>query len=598
MPPLPTGGGNLSGNISVDEDENNVYFILSDGTTLTVAKRQALSLVVEGAEGTVYFMYGETKQFKVNTSEVEKVTFNKPDEWKVDYADGVLSITAPTAEHSKCAENHGDVTAIYFSSNNQSSMTTVSVAVAFDLAVSNATYSTADVWVSSVLAGDFIYGVVEQEVFDSFASEEEFFASLENPVLAEQPDVERTVRGLSPETAYYLYAFYAEFTNSAMTGYGLCKVAFKTTEAPEPASIYPELYKFENGVFYGYTGYTVGLVNWNPSENVAGIRYVVVMGENATDYYENATLEYLSEMLIPSFIYGEEGEEYYEATNIEQSAYLAEYETPVLVIAAPYDADGNMGELTWVYFVTPEAPTYESYLGDWMACMDEIIFTDTDPGYEYNEENILFIRIEENVAGESYKVYGWSNVETTADVPAIWNYHSSGLLSMTQNKDLASYPDDPTYKVSHNSLFYSPSLDALTIVTNDNLTYAYGDYDSRLGIMSFEFRTFSISGYNDWQSIGWSDSISSYNEEKGTYATVDENARYIFIDDFCYMMKNQIGILNRVPSTNAFPHIVNPKVSSIMKLEVMNATDVTTEPQQLKKTSDIYNVTKKAVRKL
>ena len=48
-----------------------------------------------------------------------KTLVSKPDEWKVTYADGKLTVTAPTEAHKECADLRGTVGITYFSVNGQ-----------------------------------------------------------------------------------------------------------------------------------------------------------------------------------------------------------------------------------------------------------------------------------------------------------------------------------------------------------------------------------------------------------------------------------------------------------------------------------------------
>ena len=116
---------------SVTYDDSYVYITLNDeaGTMIKLAKGADFYLSIKGAAALADFSYGQTKSFEVESKGVIKYTITKPDEWKVAYADGKLTVTAPTAEHASCADSEGEVSIVYFGPDNAGSITTLRVAV-------------------------------------------------------------------------------------------------------------------------------------------------------------------------------------------------------------------------------------------------------------------------------------------------------------------------------------------------------------------------------------------------------------------------------------------------------------------------------------
>lgn len=104
---------------NVNYDDNNVYFELRDGSILTVPVRSGFYMLIRKAPEVSTFVYGETKVYEVEAVGVAKTLVSKPDEWKVTYADGKLTITAPTLAHKDCADLRGTVAITYFSANGQ-----------------------------------------------------------------------------------------------------------------------------------------------------------------------------------------------------------------------------------------------------------------------------------------------------------------------------------------------------------------------------------------------------------------------------------------------------------------------------------------------
>lgn len=110
----------------VEEDNNFVYFILSDGTRLKVAKD--LDSAISVLSGKQFFTAGQTKSIKLELNNIEKVTVNKPDGWRASVSGSELEITAPAAENPY-AELSGKVSIVAVGSDGKSSISEVSVEV-------------------------------------------------------------------------------------------------------------------------------------------------------------------------------------------------------------------------------------------------------------------------------------------------------------------------------------------------------------------------------------------------------------------------------------------------------------------------------------
>lgn len=107
---LPTGikaGDNVSLIAKVRDDKGYVYFTLSDGTEIKVAKTADFKIAL--LAGKQYFKYGQTRTVGLEMSGVKKkAVFSKPDGWKASIIDDELSITAPV-ETNELAEKSGSV---------------------------------------------------------------------------------------------------------------------------------------------------------------------------------------------------------------------------------------------------------------------------------------------------------------------------------------------------------------------------------------------------------------------------------------------------------------------------------------------------------
>ena len=80
---------------AVTQDDGNVYFTLTDGSVITVAKRTDFYLILRKAPDVAPFVYGETKTYEIESAGVAETILTKPDGWRVALKDDVLSVTAP-----------------------------------------------------------------------------------------------------------------------------------------------------------------------------------------------------------------------------------------------------------------------------------------------------------------------------------------------------------------------------------------------------------------------------------------------------------------------------------------------------------------------
>ena len=100
-----------------------VEFTLADGSVLQLPKNQQLSITINGPEAR--FNFGETKTYQLTINDVDKITFTKPDGWRVARDGPQLSIPAPV-EANTYAETSGTI-AIIGMKGNLSTMTEIEV---------------------------------------------------------------------------------------------------------------------------------------------------------------------------------------------------------------------------------------------------------------------------------------------------------------------------------------------------------------------------------------------------------------------------------------------------------------------------------------
>jgi hypothetical protein len=100
---------------SVTQDDNNVTFTLTDGSTFVIPKAGSLSLTIDcGAQ--LYLLYGESKEYTVTSSGVESYSISKPDGWKASIQNGKFLVTAPSLSNS-FAEQNGVISIVAIGKN-------------------------------------------------------------------------------------------------------------------------------------------------------------------------------------------------------------------------------------------------------------------------------------------------------------------------------------------------------------------------------------------------------------------------------------------------------------------------------------------------
>ncbi len=101
-------------------NEQYVTFTLHDGTELTIARYDASTptFEIDGAT-TIGLEFGKTITLNVNEKNVAQYAIAKPDGWRVDYHNGLLTITAPDIENN-FAEREGVIAITLVSENNKS----------------------------------------------------------------------------------------------------------------------------------------------------------------------------------------------------------------------------------------------------------------------------------------------------------------------------------------------------------------------------------------------------------------------------------------------------------------------------------------------
>lgn len=115
---------------SVTEDLENVYFVLLDGTVLTVPKTVDFYMIIRDLPAIAEFALAETREFEVESLGVTEVVTIAPYGWKSSYSDGLLKIIAPVSKDN--ADIEGEVAVMYYGESGRAGAVKVNVALKSD----------------------------------------------------------------------------------------------------------------------------------------------------------------------------------------------------------------------------------------------------------------------------------------------------------------------------------------------------------------------------------------------------------------------------------------------------------------------------------
>ena len=162
----------------VEEDDEAVYFTLSDGTKIKAEKARAAECVI--LAGKQYVEAGQEISVNLSIGNVSKTTIVKPDGWKVSISGNTLKITAPETENLY-AETEGTISLFVFSGSQLVTVAEVNVEVGVaPVSVSvqgdEVTFDVSSEKESDYSWPGYYYGVTRYADF----SPEAVYASLEN----------------------------------------------------------------------------------------------------------------------------------------------------------------------------------------------------------------------------------------------------------------------------------------------------------------------------------------------------------------------------------------------------------------------------------
>ena len=121
-----TDGDSMFESVDTVSNPGMAVFTLADGGKLEIPMQGALNLAISAKRG--IFVYDETQTFTIESKGVERMTWTKPDGWKVSVEGNVLTVVAP-AKANSYAETEG-VIALIGMAGNSSCMAELTVSAA------------------------------------------------------------------------------------------------------------------------------------------------------------------------------------------------------------------------------------------------------------------------------------------------------------------------------------------------------------------------------------------------------------------------------------------------------------------------------------
>lgn len=108
------GGSSIFESVDTTTTNGIAIFTLSDGTQIKLPMQQQMELVISKQNG--IFVYGETQTFTITAKGIEKMTWTKPDGWKVSMEGMTLTVTAPVKANDY-ADSNGNIALIGMAGN-------------------------------------------------------------------------------------------------------------------------------------------------------------------------------------------------------------------------------------------------------------------------------------------------------------------------------------------------------------------------------------------------------------------------------------------------------------------------------------------------
>lgn len=121
-----TDGDSMFESVDTVSTPGMAVFMLADGGKLEIPMQGALNLAISAKRG--IFVYDETQTFTIESKGVERMTWTKPDGWKVSVEGNILTVVAP-AKANSYAETEG-VIALIGMAGNSSCMAELTVSAA------------------------------------------------------------------------------------------------------------------------------------------------------------------------------------------------------------------------------------------------------------------------------------------------------------------------------------------------------------------------------------------------------------------------------------------------------------------------------------
>lgn len=161
-------------------------------------------------------------------------------------------------------------------------------------------------------------------------------------------------------------------------------------------------------------------------------------------------------------------------------------------------------------------PSYESYLGEWTLTPGSGLYyyvSGSSRWWDWTDRVSFGLRIEQHVAGESYKVYGWG--ETGDDLPFIMTYNKYGRVEIDLPQTVTA-PDGSSWDYVARSSY---NISASYVLTSGGKPALSGYIDSS-GAFTMRTLNSNYSRIRQMSAIQWTGSSISDIYGSGLYQDV------------------------------------------------------------------------------
>lgn len=151
-------------------------------------------------------------------------------------------------------------------------------------------------------------------------------------------------------------------------------------------------------------------------------------------------------------------------------------------------------------------PSYEDYIGTWTLTPSQGLFWYTPgPWWDWKDDVTFTLRIEQDIVGQTYKVYGWG--EAGDDLPFILNYNPYGRIEINLPQTVTA-PDASSWDYVARQT-YSIAYSRVIPNTVEPAFIGYIDSNGSLLVKSYKYNFTTIKTFSPIQWDGVSSTINN-----------------------------------------------------------------------------------------